>query len=106
MAETEARFLQHPDIRRKQFVDGLENGMLDDDIGIKERAERMKLHRRFNTIHQNLRRLGRAMIADELEGPPAPTTSRLGNQRAPVGRRTQMQRSQAEPFRRRISVLE
>jgi hypothetical protein len=59
LAETEARFLQHPASSRKQFVDGLEHGMLADDIGIEERAERMNLHRRFNTIHQNLRRLGR-----------------------------------------------
>jgi hypothetical protein len=61
LAETEARFLQQRPEDRKMFVDALETNMLDWDqsIGIRERGERMSLHRRFSTIHQNLKRLGR-----------------------------------------------
>jgi hypothetical protein len=58
-AETEQRFVRNPDFLRKQFVDGLAHGMLNDEIGLRERSERMNIHRRFNTNYQNLRRLGR-----------------------------------------------
>ena len=38
LAETEARFLQQTPFGRKQFVDGLEQGLLAEDVGLKERA--------------------------------------------------------------------
>jgi hypothetical protein len=59
LQETEARFLRQPWELRKVFVDGLEQEMLNDEIGIRERAERLSIHRRFNNIHQSLKRLGR-----------------------------------------------
>jgi hypothetical protein len=59
LAETEARFLKQPWELRKVFVDALEQEMLNDEIGIRERAERLTIHRRFNNIHQGLRRVGR-----------------------------------------------
>jgi hypothetical protein len=59
LKETESRFLKQPWELRKVFVDSLQEQMLDWEISIKERAERLALHRRFNEIHQSLKRLGR-----------------------------------------------
>jgi hypothetical protein len=59
LAETEARFIKRPWEERKFFVDGLETAMLDDEIGMKERAERLSLHRRFRMLHEGLKRVGR-----------------------------------------------
>ena len=59
LAETEARFIKQPWELRKGFVDGLETAMLDDEIGIKERAERLSLHRRIRALHEGLKRVGR-----------------------------------------------
>ena len=59
LAETEARFLRESQDQRKGFVDGLETAMLDDEIGMKERAERLSLHRRFRALHEGLKRVGR-----------------------------------------------
>jgi hypothetical protein len=59
LKETERRFLGSPWEARKLFVDALETAMLNDEIGIKERAERLNLHRHFRAIHQDLKRVGR-----------------------------------------------
>jgi hypothetical protein len=59
LAETETRFLRQPWELRKVFVDALEQEMLNDEIGIRERAERLSLHRRFRAIHDGLKRVGR-----------------------------------------------
>jgi hypothetical protein len=59
LEETEARFLKQPWETRKFFVDGLEQEMLNDEIGMKERAERLSLHRRFRALHEGLKRVGR-----------------------------------------------
>jgi hypothetical protein len=59
LQETEARFLKQPWELRKVFVDGLEQEMLNDEIGMKERAERLGLYRRFRAIHEGLKRVGR-----------------------------------------------
>jgi hypothetical protein len=61
LQETEARFLKQPWEQRKIFMDDLENAMLDWDqsIGIRERAERHSLHRRFRQLHEGLKRVGR-----------------------------------------------
>jgi hypothetical protein len=59
LQETEARFLKIPRDQRKAFVDGLETAMLDYEIGLKERAERLTIHRRFRSLHEGLKRVGR-----------------------------------------------
>jgi hypothetical protein len=59
LKETEWRFLRTPWEARKVFVDALETAMLDEEIGIKERADRLNLHRHFKAIHQDLKRVGR-----------------------------------------------
>jgi hypothetical protein len=59
LAQTEALFIKQPWEQRKGFVDGLETAMLDYEIGIKERAERLSLHRRFRALHEGLKRVGR-----------------------------------------------
>jgi hypothetical protein len=59
LQETERRFLQTPWEARKVFVDALETSMLDWEIGVRERAERVSLHRRFRDIHFDLKRIGR-----------------------------------------------
>jgi hypothetical protein len=59
LKETERRFLQTPWEARKLFVDALETSMLDWEIGVRERADRLTLHRRFSAIHQDLKRVGR-----------------------------------------------
>jgi hypothetical protein len=59
LRETERRFVGTGWEARKFFVDALETAMLDSEIGIKERAERLNLHRHFRAIHQDLKRVGR-----------------------------------------------
>jgi hypothetical protein len=59
LAETDVRFLKQTWEQRKGFVDGLETAMLDDEISIKERAERLSLHRRYKQIHERLKNVGR-----------------------------------------------
>lgn len=59
LAETDARFLKQPWELRKVFVDGLERDMLNDEIGIRERAERLSLHRHYKQIHKSLKKIGR-----------------------------------------------
>ena len=59
LEETEARFLKQPWELRKVFVDGLEQEMLNDEIGIRERAERLAIHRRFRALHDGLKRVNR-----------------------------------------------
>jgi hypothetical protein len=59
MDETTRRFLKEPAKIRKVFVDSLEATTLNDEIGIRERAERLSIHRHFRAIHQDLKRVGR-----------------------------------------------
>ena len=57
--ETVERFLLADPGTRQQFVQGLETSMLEDEIGLSERAQRHALHRQFRGIHDGLKRLGR-----------------------------------------------
>ena len=59
LAETETRFVREPWAERKVFVEALEKAMLDDEIGIRERAERVAIHRRFRALHDGLKRVNR-----------------------------------------------
>jgi hypothetical protein len=59
IAATEERFLLAPAADRKTFVDNLRDQLLEEGIGMSERAERLALERRFRGIHDGLRRLGR-----------------------------------------------
>jgi len=59
VAEAEARFLRAGAAERRPFVDGLRVASLEDSINMRERAERVALHRHFANIDASLRRLGR-----------------------------------------------
>jgi hypothetical protein len=59
VSETVSRFILADQATRQQFVQGLRDSMIEDEIGLSDRAERHALHRKFSSLHRDLKRLGR-----------------------------------------------